>query len=493
MHRCFCSATKLRLAALILATSTLAFAGSFLAPVNYTVNPYPTGIVTGDFNRDGNTDLAMTVCGDLNCATTGSVQLLLGQGDGTFILGNVFIAGPFGTTADTMASGDFNGDGTPDLVVVNNGINKFGDVSVLIADGNGGFLPPVSYPVIGSTPVWVAVADFNGDHKLDLAVSVTTTNSVSILLGNGDGTFQPAVSYAVESSPQGITVGDLNGDGHPDVVAANQCGVDPTCRQGTISVLLGNGDGTFQKELSFNGGLSPLSVTVADFNGDGHLDVAVADACGTDPKCVSNGSVGVLLGNGDGTLQPLVSYPATAGATVRLTVGDFNGDHHPDVVALSSQTPNITVFLGNGDGTLAPGTNYVTSLVPIWVVVGDFNRDHAQDLAIVNEFSSDVSLLLNGGGTHVALTSAPNPSHAHQAVTFTATVTATAPGLPTPTGSVTFVSGKKILGTAQVAAGVATLVRSNLPVGQHPIRANYSGDSQYNPNFSSPITQTVQP
>jgi len=481
------------LTTLIVIASTLAFAGNFLPPANYRTNPYPTGIVTGDFNRDGNMDLVMTVCGDINCATTGSVQVLLGQGDGTFIAGNVFIAGPLGTTADTMAAGDFNGDGTPDVVVVNNAINKFGNVSVLIADGNGGFLPPVTYSVNGSTPVWAAVADFNGDHKLDLAISVTTTNSVSILLGNGDGTFQPAVSYAVEVGPQGITIGDVNGDGKPDVIAANQCGVDPLCGQGTVSVLLGNGDGTFQNELSFGGGRSPLSVTTADFNGDGHLDVAVADACGTDPTCISNGTVAILLGNGDGTLQPLTSYPSTGLDTARLTVGDFNGDHHPDVVALNAQMTDITVFLGKGDGTLAPGTDYMTSLVPIWVVVGDFNRDHAQDLAIANEYSSDISVLLNAGGTKVALSSAPNPSKAHQSVTFTATVTATAPGFPTPTGSVTFVSNAKTLGTAPLVAGVATLVRSNLPVGAHPIQANYSGDAQYNPNFSLRITQTVTP
>jgi hypothetical protein len=485
--------TVLQIVALILAASSFVFAGNFLSPVTYTLNPYPTGIAMGDFNGDGKMDLAMTVCGDVNCATAGSVQLLLGNGDGTFTVGGVYVAGAFGTTADTLASGDFNGDGTPDLVVVNNGINKFGDVSVLLADGKGGFLAPVAYPVIGSTPVWVAVADFNGDHKLDLAVSVTTTNSVSILLGKGDGTFQPAVSYAVESGPQGITVADVNGDGKADVIAANQCGVDPLCHQGTISILLGNGDGTFQKEMSFNGGLSPLSVATADFNGDGHLDVAVADTCGVDPTCVANGGVGILLGNGDGTFQPLQNYPSTGQGTVRLAVGDFNGDHHADVVAINNRTSDISVLLGNGDGSLGSGTGYLLDLVPIWAVVGDFNRDHAQDLAVANEFATEVTILINGGGTQVALSSTPNPSKAHQAVTFTTTVTATSPGLPKPTGSVTFVSGTRILGTAPLVSGVATLVRSNLPPGMHPVKANYSGDSQYNPNSSPIITQTVMP
>ena len=214
----------------VLLACAIASAGSFAPAVNYAVNPYPTGVVSGDFNGDHRTDLAVTVCGDQNCISTGSVQVLLGHGDGKFTRAGVYIAGPSGSTADTMASGDFNGDGIPDLVVVNNGINTFGVVSILLGNGTGGFSPPNWFPVIGSTPVWVAVADFNGDQKLDLAVSVTTTDSVSILLGNGDGTFQSAVSYPLETGPQGITVGDMNGDGATDIIAANQCGVDPMCR-----------------------------------------------------------------------------------------------------------------------------------------------------------------------------------------------------------------------------------------------------------------------
>jgi hypothetical protein len=482
-----------RLASLLLTLPALTFAGNFQAPTNYPTNPYPTGIVAGDFNHDGNIDLVMTVCGDQQCVAPGSVQVLLGHGNGTFSKGGTFVAGTLGTSADTLASGDFNGDGTPDLVVVTNAINQFGNVNILIADGNGGFLPPVSYPVGGSTPVWAAVADFNGDHKLDLAISVTTTDSVAILLGNGDGTFRPAVNYDVQTGPQGIAVGDVNGDGIPDVIAANQCGMDPLCGQGTVSVLLGKGNGTFQPALSFPAGISPLSVAVADFNGDGHADLAVADACGTDPKCVSNGTVAILLGNGDGTFQPLVSYPSTGPITARLTIGDFNGDHHPDVVALNSQATDITVFLGNGDGTLQPGIDYVVGLVPIWVVVADFNRDRAPDLAVSNEFGSDVSVLLNSGGTKMALTSTPNPSRVGQTVTFTTTIAGTLSGYGPPTGTVTLTTGGKTVGTAQLLGGTATVTSAIVPAGKNVIRANYCGDAQYNPNVSAPLAQTVKP
>jgi hypothetical protein len=480
------------LVTLLLALPQPALAGSFQAPASYAVNPYPTGIVAGDFNRDGILDLVMTVCHDANCIGTGSVQVLLGNGDGTFTLGSgVFVAGPKGTTADTLASGDFNGDGVPDVVVVNNAVNQFGQISVLRADGNGGFLPPVSYSVDGSTPVWAVVGDFNGDHNLDIAVSVTTTAVVSIFLGNGDGTFQPQVSYAVESGVQGIAVGDVNGDGKLDIVAANQCGNDPACRQGTVSVLLGNGDGTFQPEMSFFAGMFPLSVAVADFNGDGKPDIAVALPCGTDLTCISNGGVGILLGNGDGTFQPVVNYASTGPDTARLTVGDFNGDGHPDVVATNSQVSDITVFMANRDGTLQPGVDYVTNTVPIWIAVADFNSDHALDLGVANEIGNTVSVLLNSGGTRIALSSTPNPSRVGQPVTLAARVAGSLKGYGVPTGIVTFISGGKVLGKAQLAKGVGTVITTQLPTGNDQIQAKYSGDKQYNPNFSAPILQRV--
>ena len=390
-----CNATHL-LGGIALIISHVAFAG-FEPAVNYPVNPSPTAIVTGDFDRDGHLDLVVTGCGDRNCTTTGSVIVLLGNGRGRFIRSGQFVAGPSGTTADRLASGDFNGDGTPDLVVANNAINQFGTISILLGDGAGGFLSPVSYPVGGSTPVWVEVADFNRDHKLDLAVSVTTTNSVAVLLGNGDGTFQPAVNYTVGSSPQGIAIGDVNRDGFPDIISADECGDDPECRNGTVSVLLGNGDGTFRPRLVFAEGLFPPSVRVADFNGDHNLDLAIANPCGTDGTCVSQGGVGIMLGNGDGTFQPVVNYPTTGYGTARLEVGRLNHDRYPDVVALNVQGSDITVLLGNGDGTLQAGTDYLVGLTPIAVAVGDFNRDRDSDLAIADQSSNQVSVLLNTG------------------------------------------------------------------------------------------------
>jgi hypothetical protein len=367
-------------------------------PTAYFSGIAPNSVVAGDFNGDGKLDLVVAdSCQNSRCDTVGVVTVLLGKGDGTFGLGRKYQAGPLGTSAIFVTAGDFNRDGKLDVLAVDTGINLFGDVSVLLGNGDGSFQPPVSYSVGGSTPVWAAAGDFNRDGVLDLAVSVTTTNSVAILLGNGDGTFQSAVNYPVETSPQGLAVADLNRDGKLDLAVANECGHDPACRQGTVSILMGNGDGTFSAQSSFFVGIFPLAVSVADFNGDGHRDLVLTLPCGTDGTCVTNGGVGILLGNGDGTFQPVSVYIGLGLDTAELGVGDFNGDRHADVVALDYQTSDVTVLLGNGDGTLQPGVSFAVGANPISVAIADFNRDKATDMAVVCQVPNNVVVLLNTG------------------------------------------------------------------------------------------------
>lgn len=384
-------------AALLLFSSTAVFALGFNTTTFYA-GVAPNSAVAGDFNRDGKLDLVVAdSCQNSACDTVGVVTVLLGNGDGTFHGRKKFQAGPFGTAALFVTSGDFNRDGKLDVLVINTGINVFGDVSVLLGNGDGSFQPPVSYAVGGSTPVWAAAADFNHDGNPDIAVSVTTTNSVAILIGNGDGTFQSAVNYAVEGAPQGLAVADLNHDGKLDLAVANECGHDPACRQGTVSILLGHGDGTFAAQTSFFVGIFPLAVSVADFNGDGQRDLVLTLPCGTDGSCITNGGVGVLLGNGDGTFQSVSVYIGAGLDTAELGVGDFNGDHHADVVALDYQTGDITVFVGNGDGTLQTGVLFTVGANPISVVVADLNRDGNTDMAVVSQIPNDVNVLLNTG------------------------------------------------------------------------------------------------
>ena len=179
------------------------------------------------------------------------------------------------------------------------------------------FAPAVNYDV-DPNPFFIASADFNGDGNLDLAVANAdfshVTHAISVLLGNGDGSFQNAVDYPVGLLPRGVAVGDSNGDGILDLVSADQ-------DSDTISVLLGYGDGTFQRATSFASGPAPIAIALADFNGDGIIDVAVANFI-LDPQI---STTSILVGNGDGSFQAPQSFP-TSYRSEGLAVGDFNGD-----------------------------------------------------------------------------------------------------------------------------------------------------------------------
>jgi hypothetical protein len=305
----------------------------------------------------------------------------------------------------SVAVGDFNGDGKLDLAVAN---PSSGNVSVLLGYGDGTFQAAVSYPVGGCGPSAIAVGDFNGDGKLDLAVAwdlVYTAAYVTVLLGNGDGTFQTAVSYPVGANPSSVAVGDFNGDGKLDLAVANS-NLNGIANESStsVSVLLGNGDGTFQTAVNYPAGTNPISVAVGDFNGDGKPDLVVANAYG---------GVTVLLGNGNGTFQTPVSHPVD-GNPNSVAVGDFNGDGKLDfAVANNAGSYEVSVLLGNGDGTFQTAVSYPVSAQAYSVAVGDFNGDGKLDLAVA-PFSNNVSLLLgNGDGTFQTAVDYPvngNPS-----------------------------------------------------------------------------------
>ncbi len=246
----------------------------------------------------------------------------------------------------------------------------------------GQFGKPTCYKTPGISGM-VAVGDFNNDKILDLAVTSLDQNSVSILLGNGDGTFRKGKTFGIGSGtfPYRMATGDFNHDGNLDLVIVNLTSAN-------LSVLLGKGDGTFRAAKNFSAGEGPSGVVVGDFNEDGKLDLAVSDQSTT--------KITVLLGNGNGTFRAPHSYDTELGP-VSLTEGDFNGDGHLDLVSVSATTGDASLLLGNGDGTFQAPRNFGSKYIyPIWVTAGDLNGDKKLDLVVV-DFMSTVSVFLGDG------------------------------------------------------------------------------------------------
>jgi len=246
------------------------------------------------------------------------------------------------------------------------------------------FGPRVSY-TIGGHHASVAIGDLNGDNDPDLVVTNAFLGSVSVLMGNGDGTFQPQGDYATGDRPLSVAITDLDGDGGVDLVVAN-------ADSDTVSILLGNGDGTFQSQATYGTGQTPASVVIGDFNGDNEYDLAVANQ--------ENGnSVSILLGNGDGTFQTQTAY-ATGLSPNWVASSDLNGDNVLDLVTANGDASGVSVLLGNGDGTFANQVAYAAGSSQSSVAIGDFDGDGNSDLVATNYLAGTVSTLLgNGDGT----------------------------------------------------------------------------------------------
>jgi hypothetical protein len=310
--------------------------GTFQAPVDYPAGEYAKGIVAADFNGDGNLDLAVTTESGINNGA-GTVSVYFGNGDGTFRKPVDYQVGQYPVG---LATADFDLDGRPDLAFV---ATTAGAVGILLNNGDGTFQPPI-YTFVGGSLTSIGVGDFNGDGIPDVALADGHDDSLSILLGNGDGTFQAARKYYTPGkNPISLAVGHFTGDGALDVVAANQV-------THLLSVFLNNGDGTFQPAVYYSTGdvyVWANSVAVGDFNDDGNLDFVTANGITRD--------VSVLLGNGDGTFQNALRYPADVYPS-SVTVADFNGDNYPDLAVADEVDGTFSVLLNQADWDMAPLT-----------------------------------------------------------------------------------------------------------------------------------------
>ena len=349
--------------------------GTFRPAQPYSVSGSVTDFAVADINSDGRPDIVAITSGS-------TLDVLTGAGNGTF-------GGPVsydnGRYPQRLAIADVNGDGKPDILTTTNYFS-YNDVSVTLNAGNGTFRVRGMYAT-GNNPDYVAIGDVNGDGKPDIVTANQTDGTVSVLLSSGGGTYGANTDYPTGGNPKWVALADLNGDGKLDIITANSSA-------GTVSVLIGNGDGTFKTKVDYSVGSAPTTVTISDANSDGKPDLIVTNA--------SAGSVSILTNNGDGTFQSRSDYPVGYFPTTAV-LADVNGDGKPDLLVLNGYANTVSVYIGNGDGTFKSRVLFTTGGGAIAMKLADVNNDGKLDIVTANTTLNTVSVLLGkGDGTFKA-------------------------------------------------------------------------------------------
>lgn len=343
------------------------------------VGDSPRSMAIGDFNGDGNQDLAVP-----NYISS-DVSIRLGDGSGGFTSAAVPEVS-VGAFPRSIAIADFNGDGKQDMATTGFAL---GEVSIRLGDGTGAFTPASPSEVsVDKGPYAIAIGDFNADGYADFVTANSASVNVSVRLGDGSGGFAPAPVTAVEvdGSPRSIAVADFNNDGKQDFATANSVSAN-------VSIRLGDGTGGFtsplhgEVELGFSN--NPRALAIGDFNGDGKQDFAAAN--------FNSNSVSIGMGNGSGGFTPpAVPLVAVGDAPQTIAIGDFNNDGKQDFVTAGSVSSTFSLRLGNGTGGFTSPTPAEVSVgsTPLAVAVGDFNGDGRQDFATANDGADNVSVRL---------------------------------------------------------------------------------------------------